>query len=363
MLVAYSDSEGSDDDTPKINSKPALQNKNNFTTDKSNPRKIHVNFARPQQHIEQEDGQPPAKRPRVGAGTFSGFNSMLPAPKRTSESANNGSATSKSARRKVFSLKTGAEPAFSRESDAELKQMFTEQHFVPEDNFETEAANPAFISNEKQSVQIQGKPLMFKPLSVARNNKRKTKKNADQIAVPGMTQAQVLPISTANSTATQEQTPRKINLFSSGPTILPQDVEDIQDIAEEDEIIEGLNDKESYPPQSAFNTGLTQPADSLNSIVEGLNLSAAERRQLFGRGSQGSDGKIITFNTDAEYAANQARLASGEQVQHNPVRSIAPGKHSLKSLVASAADQKDALEESFASGKKNKREAGSRYGW
>jgi hypothetical protein len=48
---------------------------------------------------------------------------------------------------------------------------------------------------------------------------------------------------------------------------------------------------------------------------------------------------------------------------HNPVRSIAPGKHSLKQLVNAAQSQKDALAESFAKGYQNRKEAGSKYGW
>jgi len=72
---------------------------------------------------------------------------------------------------------------------------------------------------------------------------------------------------------------------------------------------------------------------------------------------------VVNFNTDAEYAANELFRQSGEQVQHNPVRAIATGKHSLKQLVSAATGQKEALEESFASGKRNKREAGNKYGW
>ena len=73
--------------------------------------------------------------------------------------------------------------------------------------------------------------------------------------------------------------------------------------------------------------------------------------------------KIINFNTDEEYLRNEELRAAGEQVVHNPVRAIAPGKHSLKQLVNAAQSQKEALEESFAKGKSNRAEASSRYGW
>jgi hypothetical protein len=48
---------------------------------------------------------------------------------------------------------------------------------------------------------------------------------------------------------------------------------------------------------------------------------------------------------------------------HNPVRSIAPGKHSLKQLLNATVSQKEALEESFAKGYANRKEASGRYGW
>ena len=112
----------------------------------------------------------------------------------------------------------------------------------------------------------------------------------------------------------------------------------------------------------------TPPASqSLDDIAGDLNLSAAERRQLFGRQKAGRGGQsalnVINFNTDKEYLHNEELRAAGEQVALNPVRAIAPGKHSLKQLVNAAVQQKDALEESFAKGKSNRQEASSRYGW
>jgi len=88
-------------------------------------------------------------------------------------------------------------------------------------------------------------------------------------------------------------------------------------------------------------------------------------RQLTGRrGQQIQNGvNIVNFSVDDEYEANEELRAQGETVQHNPVRSIAPGKHSLTQLVGAVASQKDAFDEHFAKGKRNKREAGSRYGW
>jgi hypothetical protein len=72
---------------------------------------------------------------------------------------------------------------------------------------------------------------------------------------------------------------------------------------------------------------------------------------------------MVNFSADEQYAANEEIRAKGETASINPVRGIAPGKHSLKQLVNAAATQADALEEHFAQGKRNRNEAGSRYGW
>lgn len=411
VLVGYSESEGSDTESTPIptqkpgsiqSSKPTPTAQNtNFAVDKTNPKKIRVNLAESLKQLTSttdDDGEPAAKRPRVGAGAFSGFNAMLPAPKRDNMSNNVGSTNgtgNKTAARKVFSLKTGAEPAFSRDSDAELRDLFsdggkgTEQSTIP-----ASIPKPAFITENKDATSTasgggggsaSGKPFMFKPLSVARNTKKK--KSTGTTGAPSSStpvaassiQHSCTPLrppdqQEQNTAPAPTQKKEKISLFSSGPTELPPDVEntrlgtntDTDDLAdEEDEIVELLDD-DSTPSFQQPSTSTPNQTESLDSIADTLNLSAAERRQLLGRSSSkntSSASRVINFNTDAEYIANQAANAAGESVQHNPVRSIAPGKHSLKSLVASAQGQKDALEESFMSGRKNKREAGSKYGW
>jgi hypothetical protein len=108
--------------------------------------------------------------------------------------------------------------------------------------------------------------------------------------------------------------------------------------------------------------------NDLTNIASELNLSEAERRQLFGKKGRNapdfSSAKIVEFNTDTEYAHNEQLRQQGEQVQHNPLKSISgTGKNSLRSLVSVATTQKDALEEHFASSHRNKKEAGNRYGW
>lgn len=380
VLVGYSDSEGSDvEETPKAATKPIEKApaQTKFAVDKANPKKIRVNLteALPTPSNDREDGEPAAKRPRVGGGAFSGFNAMLPPPKRDNIPAKHTNG-SKAPARKVFSLKTGAEPAFSRESDAELRELFSEQGnedgetqdlgtSIPED-----IPKPKSKTGQSEHTSTVGKPFMFKPLSVSRNTKKK--KIASHL-IPPTKSVTSIPSQHLTAPASSEpdlapskppDPPRKINLFSSGPAELPPDIDESQD----DEIVEVLDEDDNLNPTSSLHTHSNPTAahpqpESLSSIADTLNLTASERRQLLGRNSATSSNKIINFSTDAEYAANQSLIAAGEQIQHNPVRAIAPGKHSLKQLVASAQGQKDALEESFASGRRNKREAGSKYGW
>ena len=119
-----------------------------------------------------------------------------------------------------------------------------------------------------------------------------------------------------------------------------------------------------------MNTGpsvTTAPgSESLDNIADDLNLTAAQRRELFGRGGVSTQGvkRVINFNMDKEYQHNEELRAAGEEVIHNPVRAIqGGGKHSLRQLVQNVQNQREALEDSFAKGKTNRKEASSKYGW
>lgn len=388
-LVGYSDSEGSEDEKPQTKvDKPAPKPSSalpnaNFAIDRANPRKIQVKLQDlPANGTGRDDGEPARKRPRVGGGAFSGFNAMLPAPKRESDNKS----MAKPAARKVFSLKTGAEPGFSRESDAELRQLFAEQGAASGQKDERTTADdddtipsipkkaPIEVKDSKDPP-TRGNTFMFKPLSVARNNKKpKRKGDATKSAVPRSLDSAATATSNAMATPSRSmedpepaQQAKKVSLFSMGGE--PEPVAHLQPQEDEDEIIEVLDEPfedgmSSAPPPLPEANMYNQDPQSLDAIAADLNLSKADRRQLFGRRGQGGQAiNVVNFNTDQEYAANEVLRASGEQVQHNPVRSIAPGKHSLKQLVSAATGQKDALEESFATGRRNKKEAGSKYGW
>jgi Mitotic checkpoint regulator, MAD2B-interacting len=392
VLVAYSESEGSEDEKPQTQAKKeshplTTTSDSKFTVDKSNPRKIKVNLQEIKAKAvtdEGPDGERAPKRPKIGGG-FSGFNSMLPAPKRDTQ-ATNGSQISKAAARKGFNLKTGAEPGFSRESDAELKELFAGQdtHVVVAnltgrtiDGGERKGSDTAFtLPPTSESLPAkQGNIMMFKPLSVARNTQKRKKPPAKGSAPTPTVQAQI-----SRTPASEISAPApKVSLFSIGMTNGPSGAAVAEKAEYEpllyqstttDEDVDYTSQETQIPPAHSNPPTTTlpedQPTQSLDSIAADLNLSASARRQLLGRNHQNASkhsSTIINFNTDQEYAANEALRASGEQVQHNPVRAIAPGKHSLKQLVSAASGQKEALEESFASGRRNKKEAGGRYGW
>ena len=383
-LVDYSDSDDSGDEKGDVVAPPPppkiVPTDAKFSIDRSNPQKIRVNLNSGTNANGTHEDEPAPKRARVGGGGFGGFNSMLPPPKKDTEKTQ--SATKVPAR-KVFNLKTGAEPGFSRESDAELRHFFGEQDAERQSNGEargdTSVGIPDITKKEIGSTHLStkqpatGNTFMFRPLSVARGiNKKKKKKpisgNAEPRPAAGEFTTSKEPHVGGADAAIPAPPPKKVSLFSSTTDAVSERTEPVVDLADNDyvhesykEELDGFNEASAAPNAASAND-----VSSLNNIATDLNLSAAERRQLFGRSGKGASAaalNVVNFNTDAEYAANEEIRAGGDQQQHNPLRAIAPGKHSLKSLVSNAQGQKDALEESFASGRRNKKEAGNKYGW
>ncbi|KAJ6135483.1 hypothetical protein N7512_000643 [Penicillium capsulatum] len=367
-LVAYSDSEGSDAE-PETTPAPATgqtkrpDSTSGFQVDRGNPRKIRVALPelKPEQPADQETENGPArKKARVGGSgeEFLG----------------------------VFSLKTGAAPGFDRDADAEMRHdqelnegAGADEETIPAAGSSAEpAAKPDRPKTETGEVKLQGNPMMFRPLSVARTQKKKpraapqpTRSAQAPTAKPSEPAA---PQSTAKASAPPPPKP-KVSLFS-----LPsEDTGPQPDIASAATTYEPLvynaeNETSSAgpalapAPDSSLAVAESYPSQtvssSLDNIASDLNLSKSERRQLFGRNAPSSESRILEFNTDKEYAMNQVRAETElAATQHNPVRAIAPGKHTLQQLVSAANSQKDALEESFATGRRNKKEAGSKYGW
>ncbi|KAJ0298868.1 hypothetical protein COL5a_011202 [Colletotrichum fioriniae] len=393
-LVDYSESSGSEDEAPV---KPTVSKSTSTATgkkpfqkvvDRSNPGKIVVSL--PSTQTEASKGslphdEPPAKRARTGngGGRFSGFNSFLPAPKNAAvkAAASAQSSGSNTSSRPAFQLKTGAEPGFSRErggSDTDgLPGSGAGGLSLPPPKSQAQPSIPEGMKPADE-VKLVGKPMMFKPLSVARKPKKKTVNSIP----PGATTLKPASTATIQPEAAPAPAPapapKKVSLFSieteetSTDTTTAGTSGAYEPLFETDQPAAADNGYADYAAQAHFTAPTTAPntSDSLDTIANDLNLSAAARRELFGRQKGGNVGaapqtasRVINFNTDQEYRHNEEIRAAGQQQIHNPVRAIAPGKHSLQQLVNQVQNQREALEDSFAKGKSNRKEASSRYGW
>ena len=400
-LVQYSDSEGSDaEDRPSVDTrhekppqKPTNKGKPAFQKliDRSNPQKIKVSLGHgngpDDRDEEEEEPERPGKRLRLNGMGGGGFNAMLPAPMKAAPAA---AVDSKPRQRGLpggISLKTGAAPGFSREPVAE-------PHPLPDDKDSSALGVPVEVeSNETNGARGAnpppqpaasetleepkkfGNPMIFKPLSVARKLQKKKPK-------PETTKStETLKPSANGKDVEQPKAPPKISLFSMGDSDVTNGQEtpassqnDYQPFFTQ----QNSQDEIQEPPQGLVGEETTEriletaasgpsQAQSLTSLASSLNLTPSQRRQLLGRNAGTKDVSVVNFNADAEYNANEefrtATAGDSRQQAPNPVRAIAPGKHSLKQLVNAVAGQREALEESFATGKRNRKEAGSKYGW
>ena len=379
-LVGYSDSEGSENEVQQTledaDGRKDASFKRGFkkVVDQANPNKIRVSLPEaPSGNPTEVVDEPPVKRMKLGGGGLGGFNAMLPAPKRAGPSAPTNASTGL---RKGVSLKTGAEPGFKREPMDATKEMVGEDNkysnTIADETWNDE--NPLRYTEGKVTngtdVQPKGKVTMFKPLSVARKPQKAKKKGAMSSSAEIKAKVEAEPEANA---AVPKAKPR-VSLFSSY-------TEDERSMPSND--YHGDYQPTLYKPESAKagsdeldsnananKANVTTPttsqpgAQSLEDIASDLNLSASARRQLLGRGGKGAGANVMTFDTDTEYAANEAMRANQKTGEGNkPVHSIPTGKHSLLQLVNAVVGQKEALEEQFASGRRNQKESGSRYGW
>lgn len=395
-LVDYADSDDSDaaqnpntENTYKETKAP-IKPTFHKVVDRSNPHKIRVSLPELSKSTTEDSEdrlEPPIKRAKVDSGGSSGFNSFLPAPKRAAATSGGLSNGSRKGRGSGVSLKTGATPGFSREAEPVLDGPSEEMVDAGNDDVGTESGVDDHTSTGLASAQSdkavellnqepnnRGNPIMFKPLSVARKPQKKKKassaggqdahKSPEIIysqqpkAIPKASLFSIGDVQEPQITTTAPKGEYKPLIYKisdtkvDGSALTPS----INPYHEDTELVE-----EPVAENSASHSDAPQ---SLDTIASDLRLSASAKRQLIGRnGNSPSAINIVNFNTDQEYAANEVLRQNGEQIQHNPVRALAAGKHSLKQLVNAASNQKDALEEQFASGRRNKREAGSKYGW
>lgn len=303
--------------------------------DRSDPKKIRVNL--PGAADDDAPPEPPAKRARTGGGAFGGFNAMLPAPK----NANAGKKAASSggeAKPVGVGFRTGSERGFDREGGEGGKGPE-----IPEG------------MKREEDVKLVGKPLMFKPLSVARKSAaKKGVKKASPAAVAQPSKPAPAP---AQEKAQEKAPEEELSLFSlptaedTAPTADPTPYEPYTPLPEPDTL--PLSETQPAPQQT------------VSSLAQDLNLSSAAHRDLFGRAPP-PDADFLTFDLSKEYSRNEELRQSGElQPSSRPARAAVQGggKHSLRQLVNAVAGQKEVLEEGFARGKEKRREAGGRYGW
>jgi hypothetical protein len=412
-LTAYSDSE-SDGEAPPA---PRQAPKPSFSkvVDRSNPGRIKVNLPgaslsrTDKDHVDAD--APPAKKPRLGgAAAFGGFNAMLPAPKKPAPTVTAASATpGKRALGKGLAagvnLRTGAEPAFKREPRVDVGDV--DEHGNPvkkepmnKDDFRALLNLPTPRSGRKQvvsetpvdathpksnSAPDQPGAARFVPMSVGKGMTKKKKKPVVPLSAAAAskeTSATLPGYSSSSSQLAAAPAPAsrkpKVSLFGvSQENAAPASVASNEAYtpmlygAEDDGQApvpdDAFEPQPAYHPQNASAGPNAAVSHDLTGIASELKLSEAERRQLFGKRGKDADfssARIVEFNTDTEYAHNEKLRQQGEQVQHNALKSISgTGKNSLRSLINVASTQKEALEEHFAAGYRNKREAGNKYGW
>lgn len=403
-LVDYSsDSEASDAEPQKAPPSTASQlqdssksSKASFqkVIDKSNPHKIKVNLPSSTgggdpdgNSSEAREEGPPAKRARTGGG-LSDFNSFLPAPKNPKAIAN-GTGSGNDALRsrgtglgRGVNLKTGAQPAFSR-APPDIEEE--DQPYTPE-NGDYSAKNQDAPSQDRvaeTSAETMGeiqavsrKTAMFRPLSVARKPDKKRKKpSITKGTANGEGKKVDSPTNTSKPESIPAAPPPKRSLFASAEPE-PETTESsnsmhyqpyfgndsVADSTEE----EAVDSTSFRTPSQAQSQSQPSPTQNLSDLASTLNLTPSQRRQLFGRSGAPTNAAVASFSVSQEYSHNQAVAAEAEAnaaAAPKTVRSIAPGKHSLQQLLNQASTQKEALEDSFAQGRKNKREGASRYGW
>ena len=399
-LVSYSDSEDSSDETApsqadtsakEPSEKPSFQKV--VQTSDSNKIKVPlpatVRDGSIKYEAEQDAGERPAKRAKTG-GAFSGFGSLLPAPKNTppvNNGSSNGSILAQSRGTgvsKKINLKTGPAPAFSRLTSASMG--VEDEQVAPATQTLLENTKPpphATVEDDQDDVdspgskepKLVGKPMMFKPLSVSRKPTKKKPPNSNPNTSMKPSNAQDVATTTLIEVkiAPQARAKEKLALFSVG--VEETSAEEVIASEYQPVLVEDGDNAESPEQQnsdiienpletSAQNLKPPAATQDLSALANKLGLNASERRQLFGRTGEPTNAQVAQFSLAQEYKHNQELRENEETTPaHNPVKSIAPGKHSLQQLVNAAQSNKDALDESFARGRSNKKAAGSKYGW
>lgn len=397
-LVTYPDSDNSDAEensnqatSPKSGA-PPKQGPFHKKVHPATPHKIRINLPTPLITTDDTDiDAPTAKKARtIGLG---GFNSLLPPPKKPDRGRSSNDDSGTTVRLHVGDtgvLRTGIAPSFARdacvpESEQALERTGNEDYLLSRLNPVTGLREQESPKGGAEEQKMVGRPILFKPLSVTRQTRKRTSRHEDTVPgarsetrSAGRLAARPPGSSHLEGRVTGTTTAPACSLFSFAQeesSIIPETTANEGKTEVGSAFTAKLGTEAARVASDAAvrpepNLSWEEQPQSLGTIASDLNLSASARRQLFGRQSGKGNLQpelpavsIMKFNTDDEYAFNESIRASGDSAQPNPVRAIAPGKHSLKQLVNAASSQKEALEEQFASGKRNRREAGGKFGW
>ncbi|EGX52078.1 hypothetical protein AOL_s00043g468 [Orbilia oligospora ATCC 24927] len=387
-LVSYSDSEGSDTESapsaptlppPKAKSSlsgflPPPSKKRKLVDDtkpdatSTGPRKIKIELPKITPDIDDVDASSSSSsRARIGKSTGgSGMLSFLPAPKRTGAEA---AKVAQESEKKVTAAVTAESDSAPRMLGGGIKKMEyagTGMDFQPtvEDDPETSNFTPPPPATEevltkppvetKPAGPIQGRAIQpfFK--------KSATKKKATTKPT-GATKVEEKKVSLFSLGSALNERPLAASTALTAAEYKPLLVEESAPAVEDEVPVEASYQEEVYT-ETSYQPALG--AQTFQSISEEVGMDEAEMRMFMGRRGRNAEIKLVDFNVDKEYERNEAARAAGELApERNVVRSIKPGKHQLTSLLNAAQSQRAALEESFAEGRRNKKEAGSKYGW
>ncbi|KAL7267141.1 hypothetical protein RUND412_010282 [Rhizina undulata] len=364
MLVDYSDSESDSEKQEKPTSPADLPPKKTglsallpkpksrkLVKDGGNsdgPKKLFVNL--PKAADADEDG-PPTKKAKIGGGG-SGLSALLPAPKRSGGAKNTPIAT-------LPEQKSGPlEDTYARPKTQTVNGTL--------DNSDGNSnSSIKFITQSLAKKSIQPGSSFKKP-GFRGTTKSSPPKPKISLFGSGASLSSIASSKTATVSKSKSSGDYKpIMLSAPKPASKPKE-ESFR--FEESAYFEGRTpEDEVYSADDSCTTMVSkaEPQD-LETAAREAGLDEKAMRQLYGRNGRDRTVpiNIATFSVDEEYKSNEEKRALGlvEEVK-KPVRSIATGKHQLSSLVNAVQSQRGALEESFMQGRKNKREAGSKYGW
>ncbi|KAK6341318.1 hypothetical protein TWF696_008397 [Orbilia brochopaga] len=325
------------------------------STNHSGPRKIKIDLPKISRDDDDADALPSSSRRNIGkAGGGSGMLSFLPAPKRTGAEAAKVAQEAEKEEKKAEA--SSAATAAPRTLGGGIKKV--EYAGTGMDDAPVEApavppvdAPPAATSKPPTAGPIQGRaiqPLFRKSAAKKPSKSVKTEPKDKKVSLFSLGSA--LAEKPLSAPSTGEYKPILIDDTAAPP------------VDDEDTAVDTSADVEAtyVLPDDVPAVG----PQTFQSISEQVGMDEAEMRMFMGRRGRNAEIKLMDFNVDAEYEKNEAARAAGATApEKNVVRSIKPGKHQLTSLLNAAQSQRAALEESFAQGRRNKKEAGSKYGW